>query len=221
MIDESDRDKELRQLTADSKARTAAMRIQIVSVKAQTQSIRAKTLDLYDKRSDLDAHISLLSNLLPPKCPERRLAPNLAAIPCPWLTEGPTEQDSHLRSLLDGLTHRESIQEPGYMPSFRAFDSIYDAGFFAFERLRMGDFRRSERGALVSAARQLEEVWDAIQWRSTTKAEDEAICLDTLLDLDMSALLAVPESRRMLKFASMLEYVPAVVAFLGCARLTD
>ena len=73
-----------------------------------------------DARRELNAHISLLRSLLPPQWLVGRSASCLVAVPAPWLTEGHTEQDNHLRALLDKLTDRELNEEPAYTSGSRA-----------------------------------------------------------------------------------------------------
>jgi hypothetical protein len=60
--------------------------------------------------------------------------------------------------------------------------------------------------------------WSALQWRSTSKPADETICLATLLNIDTTPLLGLPEPLRIPHFLHMLGRVPPGIIFLPGPR---
>jgi hypothetical protein len=72
-------------------------------------------------------------------------------------------------------------------------------------------------------------VWQAMQWRETTRTEDETLCLARLLDIDPLSLLGIVESqgesvdvRRMVEFLSLLDQktgMPPGMIFLPGPKL--
>ena len=64
-------------------------------------------------------------------------------------------------------------------------------------------------------------VFQALKSRSTSHVEDEAVCLATLLDLDLGELLETPDEHRMKKLWSMCHQLPAAILFLPGKKLTD
>lgn len=56
--------------------------------------------------------------------------------------------------------------------------------------------------------------------RSTSKADDESICLAYLLGLDVSAIIHLPHLERMEKIWASLQKIPLSILRLKCARLT-
>ena len=51
----------------------------------------------------------------------------------------------------------------------------------------------------------LEKIAFALQYRSTSVAEDEALCIGTLLDMDVSRILNVPSSKRMVQVWNIID----------------
>jgi hypothetical protein len=56
-------------------------------------------------------------------------------------------------------------------------------------------------------------IWHSMQWRSTTRKADEAVCLAILLYLDPSPLLECPEEERLPKIFASLRSVPPDIIF--------
>jgi hypothetical protein len=56
-------------------------------------------------------------------------------------------------------------------------------------------------------------IWHSMQWRSTTRKADEAVCLAILLYLDPSPLLECSEEERLPKIFASLRSVPPDIVF--------
>lgn len=68
------------------------------------------------------------------------------------------------------------------------------------------------------------QIWCAVQWRETTKAADESICLATLFRLDPGLLLSYDgelKDLRMPLLLKMLARVPPGIIFLPGPRLQE
>lgn len=73
-------------------------------------------------------------------------------------------------------------------------------------------FKDLEQSTGQSMKKKLDAVIDAMQFRTTSVATDEALCLAALLDFDMTPILeAKPASRRMEEFWKMTTLVPASI----------
>lgn len=66
----------------------------------------------------------------------------------------------------------------------------------------------------------IEDLADELAVRSTTKATDEPFCLGTLLDLDMSEILAADPENRMQAFWSSLPEIPVSALYCRWHRLS-
>ena len=79
-------------------------------------------------------------------------------------------------------------------------------------------------GALTGDASQsFSYMWKQLQWRSTSHASDETICLATILGLDVQRVLAIPHDQpenRMVKLLQMMGRVPLLLPFQRPPRLT-
>ena len=74
----------------------------------------------------------------------------------------------------------------------------------------------------TEGSRRLSAVSRAIRWRSTSKAEDEAVCLATLqVKLDVSVVQNTNPNRRIMQLWSMYEEYPLSIFFAGYQKLTD
>ncbi len=70
-------------------------------------------------------------------------------------------------------------------------------------------------------SRGIEFIINGVQRRSTSKSGDEAICIGSLLDLDVGLLARTPSTQRMKVFYLMLGKIPAYVMFGLVPRLPD
>ena len=61
--------------------------------------------------------------------------------------------------------------------------------------------------------------FQALKSRSTTKEGDQAICVASILDMDLAQLLSVPDHERVKKLWSMFREVPAATLFLPGKKL--
>jgi hypothetical protein len=65
----------------------------------------------------------------------------------------------------------------------------------------------------------IRHVWDAVQWRATSNADDETICLANMLGLDLSPILRIPRdapnvtTERMKAFIKEQRYFPTASLF--------
>ena len=63
--------------------------------------------------------------------------------------------------------------------------------------------------------------FQSLRSRATSRDGDQAICIATLVDIDLAELLSVPESDRVRKLWSMFKNVPAATLFLPGKKLQD
>ncbi len=75
---------------------------------------------------------------------------------------------------------------------------------------RYSDLRGFRLGNMSTASRLL-AITRSLMFRSTSVASDEALCLTTLLDLDMARILRCPPERRMEEFWKILPVIPSEV----------
>lgn len=76
--------------------------------------------------------------------------------------------------------------------------------------------------ATAPAERRVVSIWSSLQYRSTSKAADEPICVATLLDMDTAQIIDTPDAQRVRKLWSMhVHGVPAAVLFMPGTRLAD
>ena len=61
----------------------------------------------------------------------------------------------------------------------------------------------------------------ALRDRNTSKASDEALCLATLMELDLRTLLETPDAERMKRLYSMLATVPPLLIFFHGRRMEE
>ncbi|KAI9740438.1 MAG: hypothetical protein M1834_005018 [Cirrosporium novae-zelandiae] len=65
------------------------------------------------------------------------------------------------------------------------------------------------------------ELWSALQWRSTSRASDEPLCLAPLLGIDINIILDLPEEQRMKKLLSLQHDFPPYIIFSKGPRMPD
>jgi Heterokaryon incompatibility protein (HET) len=63
-------------------------------------------------------------------------------------------------------------------------------------------------------AETIRHIFEYVNWRSTSKRSDETICLGTLLNLDVTALIDTPQDQRMKAFILMQKRFPAISLFM-------
>jgi hypothetical protein len=64
-------------------------------------------------------------------------------------------------------------------------------------------------------------LWNALQWRSTSRASDETICVASLFGLDLAEILRTPKEKRMRKLLEMQQWFPPGIIFMNAERLDD
>ncbi len=64
-------------------------------------------------------------------------------------------------------------------------------------------------------------LWEALQWRSTSKRSDEPICLAPLFGLDVDMILDLPEEDRLRKVYSLQKSFPPYLIFSRGARMSE
>ncbi|KAF2119627.1 hypothetical protein BDV96DRAFT_629159 [Lophiotrema nucula] len=68
---------------------------------------------------------------------------------------------------------------------------------------------------------ELANVWPAVSWRNTTRKEDEAVCIATIVQADLGKILAEDDSQRRLRcLYEDLEHVPLGLLFADCPRMS-
>jgi hypothetical protein len=73
-----------------------------------------------------------------------------------------------------------------------------------------------------NTSQKLTFIWKQMQWRSTSHASDETICLATVLGLDPGPILNIPHKNlegRMIKLLQMMEVIPLLLPFQPPPRL--
>lgn len=83
-------------------------------------------------------------------------------------------------------------------------------------------FRPFVKGWEGNATHKFTTMWKQVQWRSTSHAADETICLATTLGLDVGPILDIPSKdheRRMIKLLQLMKVVPLLLPFQPPPRL--
>ncbi|KAJ9643887.1 hypothetical protein H2199_003753 [Coniosporium tulheliwenetii] len=140
------------------------------------------------------------------------------------LQEGSLGKTLHFQ-FQDGVVAFHELQPPP-RESFTQISSETGSRLSCFDNLR---FKIGEQGSmwlertsspLAKEARRI-HIWEALRWRSTSKQEDELICVGTLLSFDKNRLESVPKKLRMKKFVSMQGSIPTDLVFARGARLAE
>ncbi|KAF9639164.1 hypothetical protein BFW01_g10061 [Lasiodiplodia theobromae] len=71
----------------------------------------------------------------------------------------------------------------------------------------------------IDGAERVAHVWSALQWRTTSRAADELICVAALLGLDLGPLVDAPPERRMDVFLELQQFFPPGIIFASGPRL--
>lgn len=66
---------------------------------------------------------------------------------------------------------------------------------------------------LASRLKEIRYIRQTLSFRKTSRKEDEALCLASILDLDLSKILATTEDKRMLQFWKLVHQVSSGLAF--------
>lgn len=75
----------------------------------------------------------------------------------------------------------------------------------------------------VSQGRPLQQILRLLQWRSASRAGDEAVCLTNIAGFEPGPILSIPENNlegRMVKFLQMLHIIPLVLIYQPPPRLS-
>lgn len=82
-------------------------------------------------------------------------------------------------------------------------------------------FTQMMRTSAYSDGARFSMLWSVLQFRSTSKARDEPLCVAAILGLDIGQLLETPDDRKMQLFWSMLRSIPPDILFQSGPRLPD
>jgi hypothetical protein len=64
-------------------------------------------------------------------------------------------------------------------------------------------------------------IWNALQWRSTSRASDESICVASLFGLDLPEIVRAPVEQRMKRLLEMQEWFPPGIVFMDGERMQE
>ncbi|KAK4940583.1 hypothetical protein LTR10_019342 [Elasticomyces elasticus] len=78
--------------------------------------------------------------------------------------------------------------------------------------------RRLDR---YDSTQRVARLWNALQWRSTSRTSDETICVASLFKLDLSEILRTPVEKRMTKLLEMQQWFPPGIIFMDAERLAE
>ncbi|KAK4942189.1 hypothetical protein LTR10_018081 [Elasticomyces elasticus] len=193
-----------------------------VPVKPPTarSSAISKMRETYQKAAKvlvLDAELMSLDIFVPPL----ELALRVAC--AGWANRLWTYQEAVLSQDLvyrfrNGFVSQKELQV-GYIDNWarNAYSGITTAGqralqMFTIER----DREEIERGF------KLHFVAEALRWRTTTKEEDEAVCLGTICGVDVTAMLKLKTAKeRMNKFYQSLDFIPWGLLFSWGSKINQ
>lgn len=109
-----------------------------------------------------------------------------------------------------------------------AFSNLRQDGWRPFHATRTLAFKQAGHLADMRALNDGKVVSDIFAWhvsamrdRNTSKVEDEAICLATLMELDLKTVLKTPDADRMKVVYSMLSTVPPSLIFFHGRRIEE
>jgi hypothetical protein len=115
----------------------------------------------------------------------------------------------------DGAVDAERLLlEMGGLPT-----NVFDLRTFIFTEVSGAIYTLRMFNVYSHCSKRIDYLMKALQWRSTSRAEDEPVCLATLLDLDVMDILNASGNRRMQKFVEMQKVFPRNVLFCRCKRL--
>jgi len=137
-----------------------------------------------------------------------------------WLRRLWTYQEGMLAQTLifqfsDGPVSLQELWAPMY------YGTVYDARSNGIA-LQAATFYRSLRGfsGLNKPAR-FASLWQAPQWRKTSRVQDEAICVAALFDLNLDAILETPADARFKKLLELQSQFLLGTPFLAGERMSD
>lgn len=76
--------------------------------------------------------------------------------------------------------------------------------------------RRLDR---LDSSQRVSRLWDALQWRSTSRMSDESICVASLFELDLSQIVRTPQDQRMHVLIQLQQWFPQGIIFMDADRL--
>ncbi|EMD37259.1 hypothetical protein CERSUDRAFT_94267 [Gelatoporia subvermispora B] len=137
-----------------------------------------------------------------------------------WMQRLWTLQESLLASTLvfeftDGLVAIQDLIPYSPCDMTHPVRLCFYGDIFSLMKNVLRDETRRTRTALG-----LGEVAAALQYRTTSKPEDETLAISSLLDVDVSQLLAAPPDERMTTLFMMLRRLPFDIPFIRGAKLT-
>lgn len=76
--------------------------------------------------------------------------------------------------------------------------------------------RRLDR---LDSSQRISRLWDALQWRSTSRMSDESICVASLFELDLGQIVRTPQEQRMHLLIQLQKWFPQGIIFMDTDRL--
>lgn len=145
----------------------------------------------------------------------------------PWLRRLWTLQEAVFAKdivfqLADSYTDFHSLGKPYAHTRFSRWERLptlalnalstffYGREKFSSYTTHLSNLQGSRRFAILS---------EAVRWRSTSKRDDEAICLATLLDLPLAPILHCPDPHRYLKLLTLQTHFPKDILFWAGPKL--
>lgn len=204
----------------------------VESVKARVTSIEKWADDIDARNLGFDARMEEMRAEHEAVAEKRNLMPELVVrkgkqrrydealndqIPDHWLRTRPSAADKKLRSRLN------KIQLGNVRPRFwlAGFDPSATEGLTAYNEFRTWIRRLETEDKDTPTTDDISEAISAISFRTTSRLDDESVCLAIILQLDVARVQAFKGTARMKELASMWESVPRGVAFAPLPRLKD
>ena len=133
------------------------------------------------------------------------------------LQEGSLAKEVHIQ-FADGARTLQEMDAAMQQKSDQPLQGIY----LRYRFLAKTFFGPYIRGPTQQGQQRMMGLWKAVQWRSTSHAADEPVCLATLLGLDPGPILDIPPENpidRMIKFLCMAQPLPLVLLFQPPPRM--
>lgn len=108
------------------------------------------------------------------------------------------------------------LMEMGGLPS-----DVFDLRTVIFTEISRPIYSLRMFNVYYRSGKRVDYIMKALQWRCTSRAEDEPICLATLLDLDLKDIINESGGRRMQKFVELQRVFPRDVLFCRSQRLQE
>lgn len=118
-----------------------------------------------------------------------------------------TDKIVNMRIVFDRMTKGSTVEYPNVI-------ALEASAFFRYMRSNWDWTDPDKRMTFGS-------LWEALQWRSTSKRTDEPICLAPLFGIDVGLILELPEEERLKRLYSLQKSFPPYLIFSRGARMNE